>query len=187
MMTKMEIILTSNQHVFTTQDLALFWNLGDKKTLWNNIRYYLRTGKLIRLHKGVYATGEYSSYELCQKLITPSYISFYTALSSHGVISQYYDTIHAMALVSKQITTKKQKFQYHKLKEIVFYNPLGITNNTTFRIASPERAVCDSLYLIPSLGFDKLGFIDPIKLKKISQIYQNKKLEERVAKLISYA
>ncbi len=180
----METLLTSNQHVFTTQDLALYWNLGNKKTLWNNIRYYLRTGKLIRLHKGVYTTGEHTSFELCQKLIVPSYISFYTALAAHGIISQYYDTIHAMALVSKQIKAVKQKFEYHKLKEIIFYNSLGITDNTTFRLASAERAICDSLYLIPSLNFDKVDFIDPIKLEKISQIYQNKKLEEKVMKII---
>jgi len=184
MMTKIEKLLQSSMRVFTVQDLASFWAISDKKRLWNNIRYYLRIGKLGHVHKGIYTIGKYSSLDLAQKLITPSYISFYTALAKYGIIFQQYETIHSMAEVSKTILIKNKKFTYHQLKKNVFFDSLGIVNKETYQIAGPERAVCDSLYLVPSLGFDNMDAVNPEKLLNMAIIYNNKQLVKRVNKLL---
>ena len=120
---KIEQLLASPFSVFTTQDLATVWQVIDSTTLYSNIAYYLRTKKLTRLHKGVYAVSNkvWTAYELAQKLITPSYLSFYTALSAAGLTFQHYDTIHAMALVSKTITAAGHTFTYHQLKKEGFF------------------------------------------------------------------
>lgn len=189
-MTKIEKLLIHPNSVHTTQDLSVIWNITNKKDLWNVIRYYLRTKKLTRIHKGIYAKlpttslKPYTSFELGQKLITPSYISFYTALAKHGIISQYYESIHLAALISKSLQVDNQTFVYHKIKDSVFYDPTGIEDQTIYQMAGPERAICDSLYLFPNLAFDNLDSIDTQKLSQIATIYHNKRLIQSVKKLI---
>ncbi len=187
---KIEQLLVSSQAVFTVQDLATLWKVSNKVSLYSNIRYYLETGRLKKVHKGVYVVGELdeiSSFEVAQKLITPSYVSYYTALAAHGIIFQLYSSIHSMALQSKQLNifSKNEKFVYHKLKEKVFYNSLGIEDRTKYLIAGPERAVCDSLYLTSDLAFDSLKMIDFDLLKKVSKIYDNSRLEAEVERIVS--
>ncbi|MBU0975094.1 hypothetical protein KKD03_05345 [Patescibacteria group bacterium] len=187
---KIEQLLVSSQVVFTVQDLAILWKVSNKTSLYSNIRYYLGTGRLKKIHKGVYVVGELddiNSFEVAQKLIIPSYISHYTALATHGIIFQLYSSIHSMALQSKQLTmfSKNKKFVYHKLKEKVFYNMLGIEDKKKYLIAGPERAICDSLYLASGLAFDSLKMIDFDLLKKVSKIYDNKRLEAEVERIIS--
>ena len=186
MMSKIEKLLVSSQHVFTTQDLAILWGMANQKQLWSTIRHYLRTNKLKRLYKGIYAPGNFTAFELAQKLVTPSYLSFYTAIAVHGIVSQLYETIHAMALVSKTISAQSQQFSYHRLRESVFYDPLGIIDEHNYRIAGPERAVCDSLYLVPPLAFDRLHTLNIDLLESVASRYHNKELEHRIKKLVMY-
>jgi predicted transcriptional regulator of viral defense system len=183
---KIEQLLASPQTIFTVQDLGVLWQVTDKTALYSNIQYYLRVGKLKRVHKGIYALSvkEYNSFELAQKLIRPSYISFYTALEVHGITFQVYSAIHSVALKSKQLTVNQEKFIYHQLKEKVFYDSLGIEDKTTYLIAGPERAICDSLYLSPGLSFDSLDDINLVFLSQVSKIYNNQRLEEEVATII---
>ena len=183
-MTKMEKLLCLDFKVFTVQDLMTVWGISEKEKLWSLIRYYLRVGKLKKVYKGVYGVGEYDELSLAQKLLKPSYISFYTALAFHGIIFQYYASVHSMSLVSKKIKIDDKEFVYHKLKENVFYNSLGIENKKGYTLAGPERAVADSLYLVPALSFDNLGKVNKQKLREISKIYNNKALKKRVSLLI---
>lgn len=187
---RFELLLVNEKRVFTTQDLATIWNLSDKITLYSNIQYYVATKKLKRVYKGVYAVGEYTELELANKLLSPSYISFYTALAAHGIIYQYYEAIHSMALVSKVFEVDKKNFSYHQIKEEVFFDPTGVKeeltsdNRVLSRMASPERAVCDSLYLVPGLSFDNLRPVNLTKLAETAKLYKNNRLEKEVMKLI---
>ena len=184
---KIEQLLASPFTIFTTQDLSTQWQISDETTLYSNINYYIRTKKLIRLHKGMYALSNkpWTNYELAQKLHTPSYLSFYTGLTAAGITFQHYETIHAMALSSKTITAASHTFTYHKIKKEIFYDQIGIEDHTTFKISSPERAICDSLYLAPSLSFDNLKGVDPNKLLTISKIYNNNRLEKQISQITS--
>jgi predicted transcriptional regulator of viral defense system len=184
MMTKMEKLLSLELKVFTVQDLMTIWGVFEKKKLWSLIRYYLRVGKLKKVYKGVYSIGEYDELGLAQKLLKPSYISYYTALAFHGVIFQFYGSVHCVGLISKKIKINDKEFVYHKLKESVFYNSLGIVSKKNFVIAGLERAVTDSLYLAPTLSFDELSKVSKQKLHEVSKIYNNKSLEKRVDLLI---
>lgn len=184
MMTKIEKLLLSPQNIFTVQDLALLWEIADQKKLWSIIRYYLRIKRLLRIHKGLYSIRPYTSFEVAQKLITPSYVSFYSALSACGIIFQHYEMVYSMALISKEITIKSETYKYHQLKQQVFFDPLGIEDKNTYKIAGPERAMCDSLYLVPGLAFDNLRGVNVDLLSTIAQIYDNARLEKEVAKII---
>ncbi|MBU1967284.1 hypothetical protein KJ707_04485 [Patescibacteria group bacterium] len=185
-MTKIEKLLLSPHTIFSVDDLAVLWNISHRKQLWESIKYYLRVGKLIKVYSGTYALHQdYSMLELAVKLFSPAYISFHTALGIHGINFQQYKTVHAMALASKKITTNNQLFIYHQLQDQIFFNELGIKQETNYRLANPERAICDSLYLIPSLTFDILDQVDQEKLLQVAKIYQNQALTEKVINLIA--
>lgn len=184
---KIEQLLVSPFSVFSVQDLSTIWKVKDKSTLYSNIQYYLRIGKLLRVHKGIYAlaTKENNSLELAQKILKPSYISSYTALAVHGIVFQLYSSIYSMALKSKQLEVNNETFVYHQLKEKVFYDSSGIEDKVTYLIAGPERAICDSLYLCPGLSFDSFNGVDFNYLREVSKIYHNKRLEKEVENIIS--
>lgn len=181
---KIEQLLSSSQNIFTTQDLAVIWDISDKQALYASIQYYLQSQRLQRIHKGVYALRDFNSFELAAKLISPSYISLYSALSHHGLIFQFYQTLHSMSVLSKEIQVDEDKFVYHQLKDQVFYDSLGIVNKENYQLASPERAVCDTLYLFSEFSFDDLSKLDFSLLEKVSKIYHNQRLEKEVQTLI---
>lgn len=184
-MTKIEKLLLSKRAVFSVNDLAVLWNMSERKKLWESIKYYLRIGKLIRVYSGTYILNQdYSELELAVKLFSPAYISFHTALGIYGINFQHYQSVHAMALASKKIKIDNQVFVYHQLQDDIFFNEVGIIKESSYRLASPERAICDSLYLIPSMTFDVLDQVDPHKLLEVVKIYQNQALAKRVSELI---
>jgi len=185
MMTKIEKLLLSKQTVFSVGDLAVLWNMSERKKLWESIKYYLRIGKLVRVHSGTYVLNQdYSELELAVKLFSPAYISFHTALGIHGINFQNYHSVHAMALVSKKIEVAQKTFVYHQLQDHIFFNEVGVEKEGNYRLASPERAICDSLYLVPSLTFDVLDQVDTDKLLAVATVYQSQALAKRVSRLI---
>lgn len=185
MISKIEKLLLSDQRVFSTQDLSVFWGMNNDESLYSLIKYYVKIGKLQREYKGIYSVGKFTSFELGQKLLVPSYISFYSALATHGLIYQYYDAFHFIALKSKKIQVNERIFSYHQVKEEIFYNQLGIIDYKTYQLASAERAICDSLYLAPNLAFDSLAGVNFDKLLDIAQIYKNKRLLREIEELIA--
>jgi hypothetical protein len=52
-------------------------------------------------------------------------------------------------------------------------NPLWIENKWKFYIASPERAICDKIYLNKNYYFDNLKSINLDKLRQIAQYILN--------------
>ena len=66
----------------------------------------------------------------------------------------------------------------------ILFNPLGVEKKNNYNLASRERAICDSLYISPSLAFDNLKKIDPGKILEISHVFRNKKLEKNVLRVV---
>jgi hypothetical protein len=120
----------------------------------------------------VYAlTKDYSPFEAGVKLFPPAYISFTTALAQHGVLFQYSSDIHFMAQASKRLEVNEQVFIYHQLKNAILLDQRGIEKTEGYWIASLERAICDTSYLVPNFVFEYLGNVDFQKLELIAQIY----------------
>jgi predicted transcriptional regulator of viral defense system len=184
-MTKAEQIAKTKKNILTIQDLGVIWGISNRKRVLEGIKYNLKKGRLIQIQRGIYSKSkDYESLELAQKIIPLSYISLYTALAKHGVIFQYYETIHSIALKSRKIQVENQNFTYHQVKPEIFFNNFGIAKKQGYLIATRERAICDSLYLKPTLAFDNLAKINSQRLLEISKIYHNKRLEKDINKLI---
>jgi predicted transcriptional regulator of viral defense system len=187
MKTKAELLLSTSQTVFTVDDLAILWQISDRSRLWELIKYYTRTNRLHSIQRGVYALSEdYSPFETAVKLFPPAYISFTTALAHHGAFFQYSSEVHAMAQASKRLEIASgQVFVYHQLKNDILLNQQGIEKADGYWIASLERAICDTSYLVPSFAFEYLNNVNPQKLEQLSKLYGNKALQNRIKKIIS--
>lgn len=179
-----EKLALSGKKVFTTQDLAVIWQIPERRKLIELIKYYLKEKRLTSIYKGVYAYGgDYTPLDIAQKLVPLSYISLYTTSQMHGLTFQYYKTIYSVSLKRKKYKIGGQEYVYHRIKESIFYSTLGLIQNGRYVIAGKERTITDCLYVFPHLAFDNLAGIDKEKLRTLSKIYNNKRLESEVKKL----
>ena len=187
MKTKIETLLLSPQTVFTVDDLAVLWKISERSKLWESIKYYLRTGRLRPIQRGVYSiVDDYSPFEAAVKIFPPAYISFITALAFHGTYFQYTDAIHVMARTSRRINlTDEHPIVYHQLKKEMLLNQDGLYKHEGYWIASLERAICDTSYLEPGFVFEHIDKANPGELERLSQLYENRALSKRIQKLIS--
>lgn len=182
---KIEKLALSGKKVFTTEDLAVIWQIPERRRLIELIKYYLRQKRLTRIHKGVYAYGEdFTPLDIAQKLVPLSYVSLYTTSQMHGLTFQYYETIYAISLKSRKYRIGGREYIYYRVKEPIFYNQLGLVDNGRYIIADKERTITDCLYVFPRFAFDNLRGVNKEKLHDLAKIYDNKSLEKRVNKLI---
>ena len=70
------------------------------------------------------------------------------------------------------------------MKDAIFYNDLGLMQEEGHTIANKERTICDLLYVFPGFAFDNLKSVDIEMLHKIATIYDNKRLQKDVSKII---
>lgn len=115
----------------------------------------IQAGDLIQLRRGLYATRQdMNPYGLASSIYGPSYISFETALSFHGLIPEAVHEITSATLRRpKEFENEFGRFRYRRIPENVF--PIGIERNlesdTPFLIASPTKALCDRIALEPRM------------------------------------
>ena len=167
--------------IFTLADLRLRWSLkGDK--LQHRIHYHLGTGEISQIHKRLYVTGSIenlSYFDYCglaNKVVTPSYVSFESALIYHGVVFPFNDRISVAYLFSKRTKLNIPGksiliIRAEELPPTVLDNPHGITEIDGIRMASRERAVADILHRSPEYWFDHPELIDLELLESMIEIY----------------
>jgi len=182
---KISQLLRQGKTIFSIDDLAVIWQISERRKLVEIIKYYLRTGQLVSVRRGVYALDEkYSPLEAAQKIFPPCYISCHTALALHGINFQYYETIHCMAAKGKIVTLPEQTIVYHQLKDELLFNETGLVWQDNYLLAGPERAIIDALYLHPDSVFDHLASIDSDLLLALAQIYDKQSIIRKVRLLI---
>ena len=128
----------------------------------------IRSGEVIQLRRGLFLEGSEKDYSLkgiAAVLYGPSYISFEYALSLYGLIPE-----RAGAVTSATYGKNKDKvfrtpvgdFYYRYLPAAVF--PYCVLRETekgqSYLIASPEKALCDSLY--KTRGADSQGRLEAL-------------------------
>ena len=177
------IILRSKNTVFSTKDVALLWNEKSEAAARVRLSYYVRTGELIRIHRGLYAKDKnYDKFELATKIYTPSYISFETVLANAGITFQFYGQIFVASYVTREIITNGQTYSYKRIKDSILTSPAGVEVKDNYHIASPERAFLDVVYSNKDYHFDNLSPINWGKVFEILPIYNNKSMEKKVKK-----
>ena len=173
-----------NQTVFTFADLnhSVAGYSGPK--LKSALKYAVKKGDLIRLARGLYSLSQnYSRQEFGNKYRIPSYVSLYTALGQLGVVFQPYSSIYLISNRSEEVEIDGQRYIYRKIKNSILLNTLGISHAGYISKATPERALCDKLYLDGDEYFDNLRPVDwNLMLKLNEQVYQNAVINSFIAK-----
>lgn len=174
-------IYKSKNTIFTFEELAILLNESNISKLKSKINYYIKSKKLIRIKKGIYARDKnFNKFELAVKLYSPSYISLETALQKYGVISQYYNDIFLISYLRREIKINGLNISYRKIKDTVLVNKKGIIEKESYFIADKERAFLDALYLYKDYYFDNLRNLDWEKCFYLAEIYENKSLINRL-------
>lgn len=120
-------------------------------------------GEIIRLKRGLYVlNGAAYGYPPSAQIVSnhlygPSYLSMQWALSYYGLIPERTYTYTAITIKhARQFDNALGHFTYRQVSPT--YYPIGITTQTAdgaaFRIATPEKALCDTLLSDSYLPYD---------------------------------
>ena len=127
--------------------------LNNYKNPRDKLAHMVKKKECIPVIQGLYETNPTTpGYRLANTICSPSYLSFEFALSYHGLIPEAVYNFTSATFEKK----KKKEFQtpfgtftYRDVPSAAY--PYGIEcvseNGYTFQIASPEKALCDELYI----------------------------------------
>lgn len=171
----------------------------------NNFVRWVKKGLLVRLRQGYYTFPEYKNKPdftlfFANRIYRPSYISLHTALAFYGIIPE------AVVQITSVTTLKTANFQnefgeyeYKSIRaELMFgYDFKTIANGQSIKLARPEKALLDLLYLYPfynsekemeELRLDEDFLQDELDLQRLEDYlsgFKNKALQKRVRLLKS--
>ncbi|MEA3273356.1 MAG: hypothetical protein U9Q72_02050 [Patescibacteria group bacterium] len=151
----------------TFKEKAINLLIIDKKTFKNlensesaldyNIKYWLKTGKIIKLKNGTYIIkakwdtekdkGVYLEY-IANQMLSPSYISLEYVLSKYQLLTEAPTTITSITTKSgRSFANKLTTFNYYSISEKLFTGyKTEKFRNAFVNIASKEKALFDFLY-----------------------------------------
>ena len=146
--------------VFSVMDVLKYERSFDSKQLvgWQDKGYLKKIINRWYCFSTVHA-DEKLLFFIANKIYSPSYISFESALSWHGLIPEgVYSITSAASIKTNTFKTTIGTFTYRHLKpELMFGYALVSAGNKQAKIAEPEKAILDFLYLNPQIK-DSSGF-----------------------------
>jgi predicted transcriptional regulator of viral defense system len=151
-----------------------------RESLYVTLHRMVKTGIFVRLRKNAYKlfVGETNLEKTANELYYPSYLSFESALSKYGVLSQIpYTLTFATTRPSNRIVLRDTEVEYRHLKSNLFF---GYTLEHGMYLAVPEKALLDELYLV-SRGKAKID-IEELDLREMDV----KRLDEYAVKFPNY-
>ncbi len=140
------------------------------------------SGSLFQLARGLYETDpKVPGYCLAGAIYGPSYLSFEYALATYGLIPEAVYTFTSATFEKKKAKEYENhygRFSYRDVPSDAYPFVIVIKeeNGYVYRIATPEKALCDKLYIMPpvtsqkeltSLLFDSLR-IDQTEFEKLN-------------------
>jgi len=156
---------------FTMADLEKITGM-ERNSLKVTLNRLVKQKLLVRLKRGVYQLEMVyaNTRKIANQLYYPSYLSFESALSVYGILSQIpFTQTFATTKKSKKMIIGDTEAEFTQLKSELFF---GYKLEKDGYIAEPEKALLDQLYLI-SRGKRSID-IKELDLKEIDV----KKLDE---------
>ena len=166
--------------IFTSS--MLVEQLREYSDPFGKIKRMKNSGSLFQLTRGLYETDpKVPGYCLAGAIYGPSYLSFDYALATYGLIPEAVYTFTSATFEKKKAKEYENhygRFSYRDVPSNAY--PFGIVikeeNGYVYRIATPEKALCDKLYIMPpvmsqkelvNLLFDSLR-IDQTEFEKLN-------------------
>ncbi len=145
--------------IFTTP--MLYERYRQYRNPQSKIKRLVEKGELFPLTRGIYETDpNVSGCCLAGAICGPSYLSFEYALSVYDLIPETVYTFTSATFEkkkAKEYENRFGRFSYRDVPSEAF--PYGIVlreeNGYTYRIAAPEKALCDKLYTTPPVNSQK--------------------------------
>ncbi|MDP3994534.1 MAG: hypothetical protein Q8P91_01740 [bacterium] len=131
----------------TPEILATALGTTNKNNVYKTLKRLESNGILKNYEKGkyVFLESEAGDFEIANFIVQPSYVSFESALSFYGILSQFsYSITSATTGRSKRLDIDNKTFEYTKIDNRLF---TGYIKENSFLIASKEKALFDYLYL----------------------------------------
>lgn len=168
----LKILLESKNTVFTVSELKMLFKIANSSQI-NEILQTMKKQNIVKnLTYWIWTLQDYDKLELASKLRSYSYISLEYVLQKNGIIFQSYEK--TITLISNNTFAKKidwLNFEYHKIKNDILTNPLWLQYTWKYYIATPERAICDMVYLYKNISFDNILSLDTKLLTELGEIY----------------
>lgn len=188
--------------VFSTQDI-LKWDEGfDTRRLveWQDKNYLQKIINRWYIFSDT-ALDQSLLYLIANRIYSPSYISFESALSFYSLIPEgVYTITSATTLKTKSFSTGSAKFVFRHIRpELMFGYKLMKVQGQHYKIAEPEKVILDYLYLnatlkevhdFESIRFNLVECMRQIQVNKLMEylfLYKNKALEKRIAGFLNMA
>jgi predicted transcriptional regulator of viral defense system len=158
-MKKFLILYKDKNSIYSTNDLSNLWLEKNKNTLYTTIKRYIKENKLFRIQKGLYSKipiSQLDKNELARKLLSGyCYLSLETVLFNHGFRSQVPKHLTFVGEEAKTIKLDNLSIKCQQLNIKFLYNETETYLQNEIRVATAERAVCDTLYYNSLADFDK--------------------------------
>jgi len=189
-MMKYEVIKKIKKIVFSLEDVKKILNIkySSAKVF---VSRYVKNGYILRLRRNLFVLKEKfdnldneQKFMLANFIVSPSYISFITALSYYELTTQvpqnFFESVSLYR--SKILQINNNVFKYSKIKKEFYFS---FVKKDNFFIATPEKALVDSLYFMVKGKYKlDLSAVDLSKFDKNVIVKILKKYPEKISKAI---
>lgn len=146
---------TQKREVFTQEDIGITFQNYSREAFHSGISRSLKSGDILKLKRGLYLFGDrlqrrsVSQFVIANKMYSPSYISFETSLSYHGLIPEavFVTTSACHQRKKKQFHTPYGDYSYDFIPCLPFF--MGVEHSKEkggVLIANPLKALFDLAY-----------------------------------------
>lgn len=190
-----DILLELPKHPFSYSYLISL--LKDYRSPRDKISLMIKKGEIIQIKKGFYILsfkygGEINKKTIANLIYGPSYISLDYALSYWGLIPESVEEVTSVTNKRNKIyNTALGVFSYRYINNNRFYFGFNYIEegNSSFFIASKEKAICDKIYFEKNLkvkeieeyldknlriDIEEVFYLDVEVLESITNNYRNK-------------
>lgn len=164
--------MSTKKTVFSFVELGEYLQIPTSAGLKSFLQRAKKSQALLNPIKGIWTLPVYDPFEFASKLNPDAYISCETVLFREGIFFQFYgNTVSAVTFKSRSYDIGDQHFAYYRIQPKIAQNPMGIRDYDTYRIATPERALCDYIYLNPKASIDAPELINQRRIEKLYPLY----------------
>lgn len=165
----------------TKTDVVRLFGFKTSNTAYKFLQRLEKKGIIKRIVRGKYLVEglEVNDFLLANVAVSPSYLSLESALNFYGVLSQFPYTITSITpRRNASFELNNKSFEYSHLSGDLFW---GYIKNNDFLIATPEKAILDTLYFcfkgLRRANIDEWDFssVNKNTLKKYLMIFSRKK------------